>query len=224
MHLLVVEDNQELASGLSGHLQSAGHSVTLAGTVADALARLRNSDFDTIVLDLGLPDDDGLAVLRDPAFRRRQIPVLILTARAEIGDRVAGLQAGADDYLAKPFAVEELLARLEVIARRINPELPGAIQLANMNFDMGHRHVAIGEQMLVLSARELDILEMLMRRKNKVVAKRALEDALFAMSDDGGSNAIEVYVHRLRKRLVESGARVEIHTVRGVGYCLKERR
>jgi DNA-binding response OmpR family regulator len=223
VHLLVVEDNPELSAELSRHLQWAGHSVTLAGIAADALARLRNADFDAIILDLGLPDEDGLSVLRDPGFRRRQIPALILTARAEIKDRVAGLQAGADDYLAKPFAVEELLARLEVISRRNNPEQPSALQLANVSFDVEHRHVAVAEATLILSARELDILEVLMRRKNKVVAKRVLEDVLFAMSGEGGANAIEVYVHRLRKRLLDSGARVEIHTVRGVGYCLKER-
>lgn len=222
MNLLLVEDNQELASALSGSLQGAGHQVTMSGTIKDALGQLQNGDFDTVVLDLGLPDGDGLAVLDELNGRKRKLPVLILTARANIAERVAGLQAGADDYLVKPFATEELLARLDVIARRLNPEEPGSLQLANVALDIANRHASIGATMLTLSARELDILEVLMRRKNKVVAKRVLEDSLFGMSDDLGSNAIEVYIHRLRKRLQDSGARVDIHTVRGVGYCIKE--
>lgn len=226
--LLLVEDNKALAEGLSLSLAAAGHEIVCAASVAEAVSHLRQAEFETIVLDLGLPDGDGLKILED-GHRRRHVPVLILTARASIAERVAGLQAGADDYLVKPFATEELLARLEVIARRLHPEEPGSLQLANLSFDVAHRHVAVGhaatgQHMLTLSMRELDILEHLLRRKNRVVAKRALEDNLFGLSDEGGANAIEVYVHRLRKKLLESGAAIDIHTVRGVGYCIKERK
>ena len=194
MRLLLVEDNERFAALLKQGLAAAGFTVDVLTTAADAAAALRTSRPDVMILDLGLPDADGLTVLTEMRDRSDATPVLILTARGSVKDRVSGLQSGADDYMVKPFALEELVAR----------------------------QVFVGEAPVAFSAREVAVLEHLLRRSGRVVAKTLLESSLYGLSQEVGSNAVEVYVHRLRRHLVEIGASVQVHTVRGVGYMIAE--
>jgi DNA-binding response OmpR family regulator len=154
--------------------------------------------------------------------RRDAIPILVLTARAGVHDRVTGLRGGADDYLVKPFAFEELVARLEALLRRPGQLLGRSLRLGNLVFDTQSRQAFVDDAPQILSARELAVLELLMQRSERVVSKKLVEDHIFGPSYDMASNAIEVYVHRLRKQLAEHGAKVQIHTIRGVGYLIAE--
>ena len=163
-----------------------------------------------------------MAILREVRDRKNPIPVLVLTARAGVHDRVTGLRSGADDYLVKPFAFEELVARLEAVLRRPGQLLGRSLRLANLVFDTESRQAFIDDEPQVLSAREVAVLEHLMRRSGRVVPKKLVEDQIFGLSGEVASNAVEVYVHRLRKQLAEHGAKVQIHTVRGVGYLIAE--
>jgi two-component system response regulator TctD len=191
-------------------------------TAADARHVHAATRYAAIVLDLGLPDADGLAVLREIRSRKDAIPVLVLTARAGVHDRVTGLRAGADDYLIKPFAFEELLARLEALLRRPRQMVGVVLSVANLAFDTDTKQAFIDEEPQILSARESAVLEILLRRKGRVVPKKTVEDQLFGLGGEGSSNAVEVYVHRLRKQLVDCGAKAQIHTIRGVGYMIVE--
>lgn len=222
MRLLVVEDNLELAQLLAKGLKSAGFDVDHLGTVDEAQAALATTHYAALILDLGLPDGDGAAILRDLRARKNPIPILVLTARGSVDDRVRGLRGGADDYLVKPFAFDELVARLEALLRRPGQLLGNSLRLANVVFDTNSRQALIDDTPQVLSARETAVLELLLRRKGAVVPKKLVEDQIFGLGGDLSSNAIEVYVHRLRKQLADRGARVKIHTVRGVGYMMSE--
>jgi len=222
MRLLVVEDNEQLAELLSKGLQTAGYETDVLSTLEEASAVLRTTSCAGLILALGLPDGDGLELLRELRHRNNPIPVLVLTARGGLQDRVQGLRSGADDYLVKPFALEELLARLEAQLRRPGHLLGSSLRIANLEFDTRNRQASIDDQPQLLSARETAVLELLMRSKGRVVSKRQVEDHIFGHSADVASNAIEVYVHRLRKQLSERGARVQVHTIRGVGYLIAE--
>jgi DNA-binding response OmpR family regulator len=173
-----------------------------------------------MILDLGLPDQDGLTLLRQLRASGITLPILILTARGGIEDRVRGLDAGADDYLLKPFANEELLARIRVLLRRPVDLQGDTLGLGTLRLDTATRQVTLGNRPQLLSPREVAVLEILLRRSGRVIPKKLVEDHLFGLSGDVGSNAIEVYVHRLRKHLAQAGADVEIHTIRGVGYLI----
>lgn len=220
MRLLLVEDNERFAALLKQGLAAAGFTVDVLGTAEDASSALLTDRCDIVVLDLGLPDGDGLAVLSDMRRRGDSTPVLILTARGSVADRVTGLQAGADDYLVKPFALEELVARLQALLRRPGNLLGLALKLGNLTLDTVAREVLVDDRPVVFSSREIGVLEHLLRRSNRVVSKSLLETSLYGLSQEIGSNAVEVYVHRLRKHLAEIGASVQIHTVRGVGYII----
>ncbi len=222
MRLLIVEDNEQLAELLVKGLQTAGYDTDVLATAADAHAALLTVSYAGLVLDLGLPDGDGLAVLRELRHRKNPLPVLVLTARGGLDDRVSGLRSGADDYLVKPFALEELVARLEAQLRRSGQMLGNSLRIGNLEFDFQNRQAAINDEPQVLSARETAVLELLMRGKGRVVSKKQVEDHIFGLSGDVASNAVEVYVHRLRKQLSEKGAKVTIHTIRGVGYLIAE--
>ena len=222
MRLLVVEDNEELAGLLSAALCDAGFEADAVTTAADARDALSAARYAAVVLDLGLPDEDGLTVLSELRRSEDATPVLVLTARGGVHDRVAGLRAGAYDYLVKPFAYEELVARLQALLRRPGHLLGRSLRVANLTYDTEARQAFVDEKPHVLSAREVAVLELLMRRSGKVVSRKLVEDHLFGLSADVGSNAVEVYVHRLRKQLAETGARVQIHTIRGVGYLIAE--
>jgi DNA-binding response OmpR family regulator len=222
MRLLVIEDNEQLAALLAKGLHTAGYDIDIFGTVAEARNALVMVAYAAMILDLGLPDGDGLAVLRELRHRKDPIPVLLLTARGGLDDRVNGLRNGADDYLVKPFAFEELLARLEAQLRRPGQILGNSLRVANLEFDVRSRQATVNDEPQVLSARETAVLELLMHSKGRVVSKKQVEDHIFGLSGDVASNAVEVYVHRLRKQLSEKGARVQIHTIRGVGYLIAE--
>jgi DNA-binding response OmpR family regulator len=222
MRLLLVEDNDRFAALLKQGLTTAGFAVDVLGTASDATAALRGNSCDVVILDLGLPDGDGLSVLTRMRERGDATPVLILTARGSLKDRVTGLQTGADDYLVKPFALEELIARLHALLRRPGNLLGLALRLGNLTLDTVARQVFVGEVPAAFSAREIAVLEQLLRRSGRVIAKTLIESSLYGMSQEVGSNAVEVYVHRLRRHLAEVGATVQVHTVRGVGYMIVE--
>jgi DNA-binding response OmpR family regulator len=222
VRLLLIEDNERFAALLRQGLASAGFAVDVLTTAKDASAALETGRWDIVVLDRGLPDADGLDVLTDMRRRSDTTPVLILTAHGSLKDRVTGLQSGADDYLVKPFALEELVARLQALLRRPGNLLGLALRLGNLTLDTVARQVFVDERPIAFSAREIAVLEHLMRRSGRVVAKTLLESSLYGPSQEVGSNALEVHVHRLRRHLAETGASVEVHTVRGVGYMIGE--
>jgi DNA-binding response OmpR family regulator len=224
VRLLLVEDNERFAALLKQGLAGSGFTVDVLPTAKDATAALDMGRWDIVVLDRGLPDGDGLDVL---ARMRRQgdtTPVLILTAHGSLKDRVTGLQSGADDYLVKPFALEELVARLQALLRRPGNLLGLALKLGNVTLDTVARQVFVEERPISFSAREIAVLEHLLRRSGRVVAKTLLENSLYGPAQEVGSNAVEVHVHRLRRHLAETGASVQVHTVRGVGYMIGEAR
>jgi DNA-binding response OmpR family regulator len=222
MRLLIVEDNEELAELLAKGLRTAGYESDILSSIEEARSVLDTTFYAALILDLGLPDGDGLELLRELRHRNNPIPVLVLTARGGLHDRVHGLRSGADDYLVKPFALEELIARLEAQLRRPGQLLGSSLRIANLEFNTQSRQASIDEQPQVLSARETAVLELLMRSKGRVVSKKQVEDHIYGHSGDVGSNAIEVFVHRLRKQLSDRGAKVQVHTIRGVGYLIAE--
>jgi DNA-binding response OmpR family regulator len=222
MRLLVVEDNEQLAELLTKGLQTAGYETDVLSNLEEARTVLRTTHYAALILDLGLPDGDGLALVREIRHRNDPTPVMVLTARGGLHDRVHGLRSGADDYLVKPFPLEELIARLEAQLRRSGHLFGSSLRLANLEFDTRNRQASIDSEPQVLSARETAVLELLMRSKGRVVSKKQVEDHIFGHSGDVASNAIEVYVHRLRRQLAEKGARVKVQTIRGVGYLLAE--
>jgi len=222
MRLLLVEDNETLSTLLKKGLNAAGFAVDAVKSVSEALAALGRMRFSAVVLDLGLPDGDGFTVLQAMRGKNDPTPVLILTARSAVGDRVKGLMRGADDYLGKPFALEELIARLQALLRRPGTMLGTVLQLGNLSFDTTARDIAIADKPHPLAPREAAVLEVLLRRSGRVVPKQTIEDQLYGLAEEVSANAVEVYVHRLRKQLADAGAGVEIHTIRGVGYLIKE--
>ena len=222
MRLLVVEDNVELSELLVRGLAEHGFSVDRVGTAEPARLAAETRRYAAIVLDLGLPDEDGLEVLRSLRARRDPTPVIVLTARGGLDDRVTGLRAGADDYLLKPFALEELAARLRALLRRPGDMLGQLLQVGDLALDTEARQMFLRGKPVMFTGRELSLLELLMRRSGRVVLRQHVEDHLFGMGAEVGSNAVEVQVHRLRKRLDQLNAMVVIHTVRGVGYLLAE--
>jgi DNA-binding response OmpR family regulator len=222
MRVLLIEDNEELAQILVTGLSKSGFATDVVTTAEAGMAALATTHFAAVILDLGLPDADGLSVVRGLRSRKDQTPVLILTARGGVQDRVNGLRTGADDYLAKPFAFEELVARLHALLRRPGNLLGASLTLANVILDTEARQVIVDDEPRLFAPSEIGVLEILLRRSGRVVPKKILEDQLYGFSVDFGSNAVEVQIHRLRKHLVEAGASVQIHTVRGVGYLIGE--
>ncbi|HUZ64025.1 MAG TPA: response regulator transcription factor [Acetobacteraceae bacterium] len=222
MRLLAIEDEQELAELLHRALGRAGFAVDLAPDLAGAEDHLGVAPYDAVILDLALPDGDGLALLRRLRARDAAVPVLILTARDGPEDRVAGLDAGADDYLVKPFHMPELVSRLRALLRRPNAALGLRLELGNLAFDTVTRDVLAAGSPLRLSPRETALLEMLLRRPGRVIPREAIEQSLYSFDEPLGSNAIEVLVHRLRRKLLDSGVDVQVHTLRGVGYLLAD--
>jgi DNA-binding response OmpR family regulator len=222
MRLLLVEDNARLSDLVTGGLIKEGFAVDTVTTIGDCLSALSTTHFSAVILDLGLPDGDGLSVLRHLRDNGDDTPVLVLTARHSVGDRVKGLHHGADDYLGKPFAFEELVARIRALLRRPSAYLGRELRLGRLGFDIESREIEVEGTRHAIAPREASVLEILLRRANRVVPKKMLEDQLYGLTTDGSVNAVEVYVHRLRRQLAETGAGLAIHTVRGVGYLIRE--
>jgi DNA-binding response OmpR family regulator len=195
--------------------------VDHAPTLAEAEEAISADVHAAVLLDRQLPDGDGLTLIPKLRARADGVPIIVLTARGELADRVAGLDCGADDYLAKPFAVEELLARLRAVLRRPAGLHPDIIHAGRLAFDFGHREASIDGAPLELPRRELLVLEALVRRMGRTVLRSALEEAVYSFDDEIQSNALDTHVSRLRRKLSEADARVEIHGIRGVGYLLK---
>jgi two-component system, OmpR family, response regulator len=220
MRILIIEDDAVLADGLIRSLGQAGYAVDHAAQGEDADHMLSYQTYDLAILDLGLPKLNGFEVLKRLRQRDSKTPVLILTARDGITDRVNGLDLGADDYLTKPFDLIELEARIRALIRRGQSGGSAQLELGRLKLDTAGRLASVDEQSLDLSARELAVLEILMLKIGRVVNKEQIMERLCNWEDDIGDNAIEVYVHRLRKKL--KGSHIEIKTIRGLGYLLEK--
>ncbi len=221
MRLLIVEDNPELADLIGTHLREAGFGNDIVATAEEARILVEAGNHSALLLDLGLPDQDGIELLRSLRAAGHFLPVLVLTARSAIADRVAGLNAGADDYLPKPFAAEELIARVVALLRRSLGENGGEIACGRLRYELASQTVRVGEASIVLAPREVQLLDLLMRHRDKVVRKTQIESVFFGLGEEFSSNAAEVSVHRLRRRLQTLEAGIEIVTVRGLGYLLR---
>ncbi|MBH9578399.1 MULTISPECIES: response regulator transcription factor [Inhella] len=222
MRILIAEDDQVLADGLMRALRAAGYAVDQVASGSEADTALLTHEFDLLILDIGLPKLNGLEVLRRLRSRgalNAHVPVLVLTAADSVEQRVQGLDLGADDYMAKPFALQELEARVRALTRRGLGSTGSIIKHGPLSFDSTGRVAYLNEQMVDLSARELSLLEVLLQRAGRLVSKEQLVQHLCSWGDEVSNNAIEVYIHRLRKK-IEQGP-VRIATVRGLGYCLE---
>jgi two-component system OmpR family response regulator len=218
MRILVVEDDSVLAAALTRALNQSAYAVDLVADGEAANGALATTAYDLVVLDIALPKVDGLAVLRRLRDRRLQTPVLLLTARDTLEDRVLGLDSGADDYLTKPFDLPEFEARVRALIRRGHSTPGASLAHGRVRLDVAARRLFHDDEPIEMSARELALTELFLARQGRVVSKEQMIDHLFGFGDDVGSNAIEVYVHRVRRKLEPLG--IEIRTVRGMGYLL----
>lgn len=216
MHVLLCEDDDLIASGISAGLAAQGLTVDRVGTASAARALLQAAQFDVMVLDLGLPDEDGLKLLRRLRQQGETLPVLILTARDAITDRVEGLQAGGDDYLLKPFDLRELAARLHTLVRRAVGRAVNVIEHGALHYDPSSCLATLGGQPVDLSRREQALLQALLNNPGRVLSSEQLKDCVYGFSDEVESNALNVHIHHLRRKLGNS----IVETVRGLGYRL----
>ncbi len=219
MRLLLVEDAEDVAEAIATSFQRRGDAIDCVGTVEDARDTLAVNDYDVVILDINLPDGLGTEVLRDLRRDRRATPVLMLTARMAVEDRVSALDIGADDYLVKPFDLRELQARVRALGRRTGADRSGVIEFGTLALDPAGKVAACGGVALQLTRREFSLLEALMANRSRIMPKERLFDRMFSMDEEEvGLNAIETYVARLRRKLEGSG--VGIRTLRGLGYQL----
>jgi two-component system OmpR family response regulator len=219
MKILLVEDDTVLADGLTHVLGQSGYAVTAAASGAYAESALLTQSFDLVILDLGLPDMEGCELIRRLRARKNSIPVLVLTARDALDDRIKGLEWGADDYMVKPFDLRELEARIHALLRRRYGGF-GELKVGRLVLDTLNRQLLVDGEPIILSAREYGVLEALLIQAGRVVSKDRIAQRLSAGNEELGDNAIEVYIHRLRKRMETFGVR--IRTVRGLGYLLEK--
>ncbi len=219
MRILVVEDEKRIADFLSRGLENGGYTVDVAGDGATALEMVHATEYDLIVLDLGLPDMDGMAVLKKIRTRKTSPPVLILSARDAVDDRVKGLETGADDYLVKPFAYVELLARVRVLLRRGQPT-PERLQVGDLSLDCIRRKVTRAGENIELAPKEFSILEYLMRNRGRPLSRTMIVEHVWDMDYDGLTNIVDVYIRHLRSKIDEKWPDKMIQTVRGIGYML----
>lgn len=220
MRILLVEDNARLAELVRDGLDRLGFAVDWYDSVEGAEHAQQVSHYDLLLVDLGLPDGDGLDLIRAMRRRRNSTPIMVLTARGGLDDRVAGLDAGADDYLVKPFQIPELAARCRALLRRPGSSIDTVLTAGNITLDPSERSVCVAGTVIDATPREVALLEQLLRRSGHVVAKTGLESALYSMDAEVTPNALEATVSRLRKRLLAAEADVQIKTVHGVGYAL----
>ncbi|MFZ9679271.1 MAG: response regulator [Quisquiliibacterium sp.] len=219
MRILLAEDDQILADGLCRSLREAGYAVDHVADGANADAALTANEFDLVILDLGLPRVDGLDVLRRLRARNMSTPVMILTAADSVEQRVTGLDLGADDFMAKPFALSELEARVRALVRRSMGAANSLMRLGALSYDQVGRVASIDDKPVELSAREIGLLEILLQRAGRLVSKEQIVNHLCEWGEEVSNNAIEVYMHRLRRKI--EGGGIKISTVRGLGYCLE---
>ena len=220
MRIVIVEDNLPLADGIARAFERDGHGVDQIHDGDTAFAFLKKEVVDLVILDINLPGKSGLEILAELRREKIQTPVLMLTARDTLDDKVAGLDHGADDYLTKPFDLAELQARARALLRRSDREIANMIVVGNIEFDCNARQLRVDGELVDLPRREFALAEILLTRRNRVISKEQIIDHLYGAGADVHDGAIELYVHRLRKRLSASGA--EIKTLRGLGYCLRE--
>jgi two-component system copper resistance phosphate regulon response regulator CusR len=220
MRILVVEDEKRIADFLCRGLEGAGYAVDAAPTGAAALEHIQSADYDLVVLDLMLPDMDGLHVLEKIRSRPLGPPVLILSARAGLDDRVKGLEQGADDYLVKPFAFVELLARVRALLRRGQPA-PEKLQVADLTLDCIRRKVARGQEAIDLAPKEFGILEYMMRNRGRPLSRTMIVEHVWDMDYDGLTNIVDVYIRHLRSKIDDRFPQKLIQTVRGIGYMIE---
>jgi two-component system response regulator TctD len=221
VRLLIVEDDLALITALAAALARRGFTSDAASCLEDAVHMIGVAQYAAILLDLGLPDGDGIDLIQRLRSAGNPLPVISITARSGLDDRVLGLNAGADDYITKPFEVDELIARLNAVLRRQGALSGTRLTVGNLAFDTLSGDTFADDRAIALSARERQLLGLLMRRARQVVSKQLAEDQLYGLSDPVGSNAVEVHAHRLRKKLEAAGADVRIETIRGVGYLLR---
>ena len=220
MRILVVEDEKRIADFLCRGLQGAGYAVDAAPSGADALEHIHSADYDLVILDLMLPDMDGLQVLEKIRNRKLGPPVLILSARGGLDDRVKGLEQGADDYLVKPFAFVELLARVRALLRRGQPA-PEKLQVSDLTLDCIRRKVMRGSEAIELAPKEFGILEYMMRNKGRPLSRTMIVEHVWDMDYDGLTNIVDVYIRHLRSKIDDRFAQKLIQTVRGIGYMIE---
>ena len=220
MRLLLIEDNERLAELIRDGMAAQGFAVDHCATLADARRALASADHDLVLLDLGLPDGDGIDLIR--SLRRRSVPtpVLVITARNALGDRVIGLDSGADDYLVKPFEIAELAARCRALLRRPGHCLGTVLRAGNVALDSGQRQVQVSGRAIEVAPREVALLELFLRHSGQVVSRASIDASLYTFDDEVSPNALEAAVSRLRRRLAAAGADVRIHTAHGIGYLL----
>jgi DNA-binding response OmpR family regulator len=221
--ILVVDDDRDLAGLVGRELHALGYTVDLIGLAEDALVAARAVDYALLIVDLGLPDRDGVELVREMRCRAIEAPILMLTARGKIEDRVSGLASGADDYLVKPFAIPELRARVTALLRRPSRLKIHRFSVGNVVVDRDSLEAAVGGTSLPLALKQFQLLDLLVRRKNHMTPKRMIEETLYDFSDMVSANAIEAQVSKLRRALCSAGAGVAIETRRGIGYRLVER-
>lgn len=219
MHLLLVEDDPLVAQGLCRSLRQEGYSVEHSATVKHALQCLGSGEIELVILDLGLPDGDGSQILKHIKAQKKVIPVVILTARSSIDDKVQGLDMGADDYLAKPFEPAELFARLRVASRRVNQAQSSLLQCGEVTMDTSAHSVTLNDELLSLPRKEYMLLKALLENQGRVQSKQQLENKLYQWGEEVGSNTIEVHIHHLRKKFPSDF----IKTLRGIGYVVGKR-
>ncbi len=219
MRILVVEDEKRIADFVSRGLESAGYAVDVAPDGATAIDLQHATEYDLVVLDLGLPDMDGLAALKKIRNRKVSPPILILSARDSVDDRVKGLEGGADDYLVKPFAFVELLARVRVLLRRGQPT-PERLQVGNLTLDCIRRKVTRAGEHVELAPKEFSILEYLMRNRGRPLSRTMIVEHVWDMDYDGLTNIVDVYIRHLRSKIDDPSPEKMIQTVRGIGYML----
>lgn len=219
MRILIVEDNISVAKGIAYHLQDIGHAVDVLHDGAEADEFLRSDGADIVVLDVNLPGKDGLQILRAMRTRGDTRPVLLLTARADVDDRVVGLDAGADDYLVKPFEMAEFAARIRVLSRRVDTKTTSLHAIGALHYDVAGRRLAGPEGAINLPRRELALFEALLLAQGRTVTKQSLLDSLYGTGSSVDEPVVEVYVSRLRKRLKPTGVEIKAH--RGLGYVMQ---
>ncbi len=210
-----------MAAALSAALKRYDIVVDHVSTLVDATEAVSSDVYAAILLDRQLPDGDGLQLIPVLRAKRTGIPVIVLTARGDLADRVAGLNVGADDYLAKPFAIEELLARLRAVLRRPADVVSDLVQAGRLTFDFDNRVASVAGEPLNLPRRELLVLETLLRRIGRTVQRSSLEEAVYSFDDEIQSNALDTHISRLRRKLIDTEAGLEIHAIRGIGYLMK---